>query len=68
MSNYSSNRKWHENYVSQITKIFNFYYSHHKSIDTLPIILLHGPSGSGKIRIAQSVCSVLSLNLSKVII
>jgi hypothetical protein len=37
-------------------------------MDTLPIILLHGPSGCGKIRIAQSICSNLSLNLSKVFV
>lgn len=53
-------------YVHQIEKIIQFYNTFHQLNDNLPILLLHGPNGSGKTRSIQSVCQNLSLHLCKV--
>ena len=53
-------------YVDQIEKIFNFYYTFVQPWDSLPAMLIHGPSGCGKIRCIEQACANLGLHLNKV--
>jgi len=53
-------------YVNEVEKSIKFYEIYHQSNDTLPIFLLCGPTGCGKSRIVESVCSNLDLHLCKV--
>jgi hypothetical protein len=34
--------------------------------ETLPLALLHGPSGSGKLRTVEALCAKMSMHLCKV--
>ena len=34
--------------------------------ETLPLALLHGPSGSGKLRTVEALCAKFSMHLCKV--
>lgn len=54
-------------YTNKMEKIIQFYHHFHGSNkDKLPLMLLVGPSGSGKSRCVEKVCSNLSFHLCKV--
>jgi DNA polymerase III delta prime subunit len=55
------------NYVNEIEKIISFYRVHHEHSDTsLPLLLVHGPNGSGKLRTAEALAAKLSMHFCKV--
>lgn len=53
-------------YTDEMERIINFYKSHHEYSETLPMLLLHGPSGSGKLRSVEALAAKLSMHLCKV--
>lgn len=53
-------------YTNEIEKIISFYKSFHESSEILPLILLHGPSGSGKFRIVEALAAKLSMHICTV--
>ena len=53
-------------YTSEMERIINFYSSHHEYSETLPMLLLYGPSGSGKLRSVEALAAKLSMHLCKV--
>lgn len=53
-------------YTDEMERIINFYKSHHEYSETLPMMLLHGPSGSGKLRSIEALAAKLSVHLCKV--
>lgn len=51
-------------YVDKIVKLINFHkYFNESSQNSLPILLLYGPVGSGKTRIVENVCANMSAHL-----
>lgn len=53
-------------YVNEIERVMNFYRIHHVTSETLPLMLLHGPSGSGKLRTIEGLAAKLSMHLCKI--
>lgn len=53
-------------YANEIERIIDFYKMFHASNETLPLILIHGPSGSGKLRTVEAIAAKLSMHLNKV--
>ncbi len=54
-------------WVNELDRTIGFYKQYHQTNETLPITLLHGPSGSGKLRTVEALCARLSMHLCKVL-
>ena len=53
-------------YADEMERIIGFYKSYHEHSETLPMLLIHGPSGSGKLRSVESLAAKLSMHICKV--
>ncbi|RNA31921.1 peroxisome biogenesis factor 6 [Brachionus plicatilis] len=55
-----------KDYALEIKKVLNFYEYFHSRDKITPLLLIHGPSGSGKLRSVETACRNLSFHLCKV--
>ena len=53
-------------WADELERTIGFYKAYHQANETLPVALVHGPSGSGKLRTVEALCARLSMHLCKV--